>query len=317
MNNLEIKLKEAQNLIENKYIFSKDYYYRFRQIYPFTTENLKDKYQFFDLNGKEVLTVQGSGDQLLELLLNGAINIDTFDINPLTELYTDLKIAAFKSQITKKEYLDFFRYNDYPKFGTDNNKCFNQEIFNKIKKNLNQESYEFWNQLFSIYNHKQIRRKDYLFSIDEARDAVFEKILSYYQEENFERLYQMVEKLNNNFIESDIRNLPKVLTKQYDFIDLSNIIRYAEKMYDSNPLENYYKLITQIIPFLKPNGNLIVGYLYQLENEYSLFQFYKKELRDLYFDTPQYQYYSFDGIYDIKYNPKKKYNDAVLVYHKK
>lgn len=310
-------LKIAKELIEDKDKYSEEYSYRFRQIYPFTTENLKGHYQFFDLKGKKVLTVQGSGDQVLELILNGATNIDAFDINPLAKPYFDLKRASFMARIPKMDYLDFFRYNDYPKFGPDNKKCFNHNTFSKISKYLTEDSYKFWMDLFLTYSPEKIRRKNYLFSYDEAREEIFEEILNYYQEDNFKKLYTLINKLDYCFIESDVRNLPNILTKKYDFIDLSNIIRYSEKMWDIKPLENYRNLIDELIPFLNPGGDIIVGYLYQIDTECPSYECYQKQLRDLYFPSSKYDYYYFDGIYDIKHKPQKKDNDAILVYHKK
>ena len=310
-------LKLAQSLIENEYKYSLEYFYRFRQIYPFTTQNLKEQYKFFDLKDKEVLTVEGSGDQILELLLNGATNIDAFDINPLTEYYTDLKLAAFRSKISKNDYLNFFRYNDYPRFGIDNHNSFNYVTFYKISTYLTPESYNFWVELFARYEPEQIRRKDYLFSMDESRDRIFENILNYYDESKFKKLYNLVNKLEYRHINSDVRNLPKVLTKQYDIIDLSNIIQYIEKMWSIKPLENYRKLMDQLIPFLKPNGSLIIGYIYQLETECINYECFQKRIRDMYFPPSEYEYYSFDGLEDIKYKPQKKDNDAILVYHKR
>ena len=111
--------------------------------------------------------------------------------------------------------------------------------------------------------------------------------------------------------------MPKVLTKQYDFIDLSNIIQYIERMWQDNPLENYRHLMDQLIPCLKPNGSLIIGYIYQLESECPIYECYKKSIRDICFPQSEYEYYCFDGIQDIKYNPQKKDNDAILVYHKR
>lgn len=310
-------LNIAKELIEDKDKYREDYSYYFRQIYPFTTENLKGHYQFFNLKGKDALTVQGSGDQILELRLNGVTNIDAFDINSLTEFYFDLKRAALKAQISKLEFLEFFRYNDYPRFGPDNKKCFNHETFLKIKDFLQEDSYCFWMNLFLTYPPEKIRRKNYLFSDDESREDIFKETLNYYQEDKYKELCTLINDLNYHFIESDIRNLPNILTKEYDFIDLSNIIRYSEKIWNQNPLENYRNLIDKLVPFLKPNGNMIVGYLYQADTECSNYECYQSKLRNQYFPLTEYKYYYFNGVYDIKHQPQKKDNDAILVYHKR
>ena len=70
---------------------------RFNSIYPFTSENIAGYMKDLDLTGKKVITVTGSTDHILNAILQGATEITTFDINPLTKPYMDLKISALKN----------------------------------------------------------------------------------------------------------------------------------------------------------------------------------------------------------------------------
>ena len=70
---------------------------RFNSIYPFTSENIAGYMKELDLTDKKVITVTGSTDHILNAVLQGATEITTFDINPLTKPYMDLKISALKN----------------------------------------------------------------------------------------------------------------------------------------------------------------------------------------------------------------------------
>jgi len=66
----------------------------YNKVYNFTNENvtcLKDIYSF---ENSKVLSVVGSGDQYFASILNGAKQVDLFDINPTSYLYFLLKFYS-------------------------------------------------------------------------------------------------------------------------------------------------------------------------------------------------------------------------------
>ena len=85
---------------------------RFNSIYPFTTENIAGYMKGLDLVNKRVICVTGSGDHVLNIVLLGCKNILTFDVNPLTKYYMDLKLSAIK-YLSYKEFLDFLLYVNF------------------------------------------------------------------------------------------------------------------------------------------------------------------------------------------------------------
>ena len=62
---------------------------RFNSIYPFTSENIAGYMKYLSLTGKKVITVTGSTDHILNVILQGAAEITTFDINPYMVLLMD------------------------------------------------------------------------------------------------------------------------------------------------------------------------------------------------------------------------------------
>ena len=67
-------------------------------IYRCTNENMKNKtYMNLLSNNENVLSVIGSGDQILNMFLLNSNNIDAFDISNFPKYYLKLKMACVKN----------------------------------------------------------------------------------------------------------------------------------------------------------------------------------------------------------------------------
>lgn len=62
---------------------------------------------YFDINNGNVLTVCGSGDQVLSSILYGAKKVDTFDSNKLAYYNLKLKLAVLKT-LEYEEFINFY-----------------------------------------------------------------------------------------------------------------------------------------------------------------------------------------------------------------
>ena len=251
-------------------------------IYTFTNECIKDYLNFFDLKDKKILTVTGSGDHILNMLL-AVNNIDTFDINLYAYYFYVLKKYALIT-LELDEYLDFF---------LDKEINYNKKVFNKIKQNWNNEFYikDFFEYVFRNYN-----KNTPLFTNNKYQDK--EKYIennTYLDEINYYKLKKNLQNKNVNFINSNFTKLN--LTDKYDYIFISNITDYLNNMFDNNSLRSYKKfLYKSIIPYLKENGK-IISYLYNGEIKgYS-----KNELNE---------------ILNYGFSQKEVRNDKILVYKK-
>ena len=60
-------------------------------IYKFTNERLSSYLPLFDFKNKDIMTVVGSGDHLLNILLNDINTLECFDINKFAYYYLVLK----------------------------------------------------------------------------------------------------------------------------------------------------------------------------------------------------------------------------------
>lgn len=316
MKNIIKNLEFAESLINNDDLLINPVLYKFNRIYPFSNENTKACFAPFDLKNKNVLTVLSSSDQVFEIFLKGSRKIDAFDINPLTEEYYYLKLAALLEKIPKKEFLEFFCYEEFIGKIKNNSDCFNRKTFEKIEPNLSTNYTTFWKELYSKYSPMEIRGPQRIFNNDEKNRHILEKTLSYLEPKKYNYLQQHLNELSFSFIQSDIRELSSKLTDKYDFIYLSNIINYTDVLFGNNSLEKYKKIVLDLSKHLNPNGKIIVGYLYKLEKKDKTFPEYRK-YREEVFGEQEFSYYYFPTIHKSNFDILKNEHDACLIYTKK
>ena len=315
MTKLKEDLELAHAIIEDKQIVRK-YYSLFEKMWPFTTINMRNYLEPFDLEEKKCMTIQGSSDHIFELFLKHPETITGFDTNPLTEYYYYLKHAAFAVLRNSEEYLKFFRWYDYPRYCHNNYEAFDKDVFLEIEKYLIGDAKLFWKELFECHDHVMIR-KNLFNEYDETNNQALYQALTYLDEENYQYIRRNRNKINFNFINMDIRIITEQLIENYDFITLSNLIIYTNYMYESNQLEEFKKLIETLSQRLNDNGNIVVGYLYDLENEEDYRDIYKSKIRDLIFAPPEYHYHYFTKMRDLHCDRTTNNHDAILIYTKK
>jgi len=285
---------------------------RFSWIYPFTTENINGYIDMFDLKDKSLLTVGSSGDQVINAILKDCKDITILDINPFTKHYFNLKKAALLT-LNYEEFCRFFCYIDYPKVFKYNYDTFNIESYNKLKellKQLDEESFVFWDTLFKHCNHEDIRKR--LFEYDEERLSVVKKMNLYLKcEETFNKSKIKIKNINPRFIEGNIFKIK--LEKTYDNIFLSNIATYYS-------LEDDKKLIEKLDNNLNMNGKMLLCYLYRTKIDTE----YRDEWDPIYDLDKTFEvlgdyityFESFQGTQGLKFEDKNM-KDSVLIYQKR
>ncbi len=210
------------------------------KLYPFTTENLADSYT--DIEGKSILTVAGSGDQVLNAFNKGASQVDVFDINKLTLHYLRLKKCAIE-HLTYGEFKLFFSYKS-------------KELYEKIREYLGHDTRDYWDYVYShfILNPRQSLIYTYLF-YPPVEWTKYKKRNSYMDVESYYKLQELLPSKSIKFINTDITNLHTQLTKEYDRIYLSNINQYM----DAESLE---KVIHSLSDYLTEDGIIYYAYIY-------------------------------------------------------
>ena len=309
--NFNIVLDNAIKRCEGLVIYDKAFNKGFSQIYPFATENISGYIDKFDLKDKSLLTVGSSGDQVINAILYGCKKISVLDINPYTKFYYYLKIASILD-LNLHEFMTFLRFKRYPSTFKDNKDVFNSQLYNKIKttlRNLDYESYLFWDELFQSFNPIDIRNN--LFSLDEDHNRIITKSNPYLQnQDSYEQVRNKLKTISPTFIIEDLFKVE--LQEKYDNIWLSNIGTYLSR--------HFVKIMTdKLAKSLNNNGQLLISYLYKttkdtkynddwspiydLEKVFSLLKEYNPDL------------ISFIGVDGLKFEDSDS-KDAILVYRK-
>lgn len=178
--------------------------------YVVSNENLRHTTGFTRDIGRKVLTVAGSGEQPLFYTLNGATQIDTFDISYCARAIMDIKTQAIQSGIS---------YEQYKQLLTD---LHNAPSASQVKG------------ISSILPRIPAHSAKLIRGMDGYR--IFGNGLhpEYYATEmiSADEYATLQKKLSGhfNFIWSNVADLHTHLTTEYDVINLSNIFEWAPKL---------------------------------------------------------------------------------------
>ena len=223
---------------------------RFNSIYPFTTENIAGYMYDLDLKNKRIITVTGSADHIINAIVRGATNITTFDINPLTKYYMDLKLAGLRD-LSYEDFLQIFLYN-----GKDIDYRFIDE------SEMPDNSKKFWMQQLLLYKNDWNKLKQStLFNRKyfNPNSKLWQNL--YLEKSNYKIAQQMIDSTKITFSNMSLENLD--LKEEIDYMFLSNISDYLNLMYNSNNLENYRELLLE---FLNNVQQIYFAYLYDIGN---------------------------------------------------
>lgn len=197
--------------------------------YVITNEDIRWVSGLTANEAKKVLTVTGSGDQPIFYSINGATEIDMFDISFCAKIIADIKTVALQ-KLNRPDYI---------------------QLLNDLHTSRD---------IASIANMRPIISalpKDSQQFITQMNDCdIFSNGLSakYYPEfiPTQEEFKIMKEKISKpfNFIWSNLDSLHHHLTKEYDIINLSNILEYMNE-------EQIHKSLISLKKHIRPEGYII------------------------------------------------------------
>ena len=209
----------------------------------FSNENMGAYYPMFNINNGDVLTVCGSGDQVLMSILYGAKSVDCFDSNCLTYYNLMLKINAIK-------YLCF---NDfYSFFDIDNRSVDRKSLFYKFNDLILDDDVKlFWNTIFE--SSGDLFLNFYREKVANLKNAC--KRVSYLNDEKYMVLKNSLCDVDISFKCIDLYDILFCYDKKYDFINLSNIFTYVDSDVDFISFINILKE-----KYLNSSGGIILDY---------------------------------------------------------
>lgn len=224
---------------------------RFDVIYPFTSENIAGYMEDLDLTDKKVITVTASSDHILNAIAQGATNITTFDINPETRYYMELKLEGVK-QLEYEKFLKIFLF--------DNPMSLKEEIIMSLITSKDCQYY--WEEAYrKNQNNGLLLKKSPLFYRKYFNPDSKLKQNIYLNKDKYQQIQKRLEEVKINFINTDLKNLH--LKEKYDDMFLSNISDYISLMYQEHSLEQFAKKIYELSENVK---TIYFAYLYDIGN---------------------------------------------------
>ncbi len=291
----------------------KCYVNHYHPLYIFATENITGMMSQLNLTDKSILLPCASSDQIFNFLLASPKKITAFDINLLTPYLFELKKAAI-IQLTKEEYLDFF----YSKKYSFNNKIFSLETYQKIRECIPNTERIYWDSIFQSFSTKELKKSDLFHEITLLKQEVI-NINPYLAFDNYQRLKERLSNFQLQFIGEDVRNLPKILKEQYDFIYLSNIPTHCYGI-RKDQIKWLKELLEKLKRSLTENGIIGVSYLYNYKDEFfidSKEELYNWDKRTSSFQAPMFEYLEFADLFNQKNKNSKRLTrentDAILI----
>lgn len=209
----------AQKIVGGSYLNMSNNctFHEFSAIYKSSNERLSNINKYLK-NKKNILIVISSGDQIINSILEGSVNIDTFDISHFPSYFLFLKLAAIKN-LSREEYIDFF-------FESPTTSEKYDDLYYLIRKDLDKTLKQFWDSLFDYFDWYDIYNSRLFSSEFMSKNIIIEEN-KYLEKENYKKLKSMISSININTYTGDILNLDDLYTKDYDIIYLSNIINYV------------------------------------------------------------------------------------------
>lgn len=279
---MEINVDEIMRLAHKNHGLSDDFE-RFCRMYVMTTENIREFLTQYDLEDKSVLCIAGSGDQMLNAYALGAKNVTLFDVNPLAFSQAKLKKAA----VTTLTYEEFERF-----FSPEHKKTlFNLYLFDKISECLDDNTEKLFRTVFTKHPGMDAFMNFYFRFYANFQK---QKDLNYYlyEEENYKKLQAIIENKPLKFIETPVTELKdNIKNDLFDYILLSNISDSIEKIYDTNSLKKFKRLIHSLSKNLNKDGLIQAGYIYSLysSSDDSIPIFANDEMREKIFTPDEFK----------------------------
>lgn len=244
----------AQNIVRHNgsNINGLDTFHTNSFIYKKTNERLQDITDHL-FNNTSILSVIGSGDQIINSMITSPKEIKAFDISIFPSYFLKLKLASIQS-LNRTEFINMF----FQETQIDLDDYYDELYFTKIRNYLTDEDKDFWDFLMNfndwseIYNSSLFSSEvvSYIYALEQNR---------YLDPNNYDKLKTIIPNINISYEVTSLEDLK--VDKIYDLIYLSNIITYVD-------VQDYK---SKVIDLLKNCKKEIITYIFSSSNAASKF----------------------------------------------
>ena len=191
-------------------------------IYKTTNENINHEPYIDALrNRRRVLSIIGSGDQIINAILFGAKNIVGIDISSFPKYFLSLKLAAIKT-LKKEAYLNYF-------YG-EQDVAFNLDLYELIRNELDEESRLFWDCQYNSFEPNKIYNSKLFSSFGSKKLAIRHN--PFLKDNNFNELRKKIDSSSIELLNGNMFDVNKNNYDNFDLIILSNIINYVNSFFN-------------------------------------------------------------------------------------
>lgn len=191
-------------------------------MYIYATEMVSKYYRELALKNKRVLSITGSGDQIINAYFFGAKEVVGFDINKYASFILELKISAILN-LTYSEFIKFFGKDMIS--GT-----FDVDLYNKFKKSLSVKTRRFFDGIYEEFNYngKKLIKSGYFRQRAMIKSSAADINIYLKNEKNYLKCRNIMRNKKPQSLELDINDLlsSKKLKGKFDIINLSNVLNY-------------------------------------------------------------------------------------------
>jgi S-adenosylmethionine:diacylglycerol 3-amino-3-carboxypropyl transferase len=191
-------------------------------MYIYATEMVSEYYGRLGLKNKRVLSVIGSGDQIINAYFFGAKEVVGFDINKYAPFILELKVSA----ILNLTLIEFFKF-----FGRDmSSGTLDVNLYKKIKKDLSSGARGFFNRIYKDcdYKGKKLINSDYFRQRSMMKASAVDINIYLKSKKDYLKCREIIRNRHLQSLELDINDILKSrkLTGKFDIINLSNVLNY-------------------------------------------------------------------------------------------
>ncbi|MDE1970874.1 MAG: DUF3419 family protein [Patescibacteria group bacterium] len=216
------------------------------RMYVYATEMVAEYYARLDLKDKSILTVVGSGDQIINAYFFGAKEVIGFDINTRAPLFADLKINALR-ELSYEEFLSFFGH-------TFSDGMFDEALYIRFRDALRVETQEFFDACYATMKGSEFlsseffRQRSVLTISPTTVNAYLRDEAAYGTTKRALLVHEP------RCVACEIQDLPACFRgKTFDMINISNIPNYFVRKSEER-VKEFLSVLRALHTLLAPRG---------------------------------------------------------------